>query len=144
MKKDQTYTRLIHEILEEVKNASSQKEKVELLKQYNCRALRDVLHGTYDERIKFLVPEPPIPYTKGSESSPPTDLRRQSKIVFPKLIDPRVQQGKREEIFIRMLEGIHPKDANVVEQMIKKEPFEGITKQTVRKAFPQFFLEKKE
>lgn len=135
----QTYKRAVHEMLNEIGKASNQTEKLKLIKQYDCRALRDVLHGTYDERVKFLVPEPPIPYDPSSDNSPPSNLLRQTKNIFPYLVNPRIKQLKREELLIRMLESIHPKDAAVVEQMLKKEPYKGISRGLVKKAYPNFF-----
>ena len=42
---------------------------------------------------------------------------------------------KRESIFIGLLEGIHPADAEVVLDMIAKKPPKGITKKLAEEAF---------
>ena len=43
---------------------------------------------------------------------------------------------KREEIFIGLIEAIHPEDAKLVIAMINKEKLNGITKNVVEEAFP--------
>jgi hypothetical protein len=43
---------------------------------------------------------------------------------------------KRESIFIGILEGVHPKDAELVIGMINKETPKGLTKPIVEEAFP--------
>ena len=44
---------------------------------------------------------------------------------------------KRERMFIDMLESIHPRDAELVCNMInKKPPMKGITEKLVKEAFP--------
>ncbi len=44
---------------------------------------------------------------------------------------------KRETMFIGMLETIHPKDAEIVTNMIKRiSPAKGITKALVKEVFP--------
>ena len=43
---------------------------------------------------------------------------------------------KREQIFLGILEGIHPEDAKVVLSMINKEKLKGLSKPVVEEAFP--------
>jgi hypothetical protein len=45
---------------------------------------------------------------------------------------------KREMMFIRMLESIHPEDAKIVVAMLtRKLPTKGLTKALVKEAFPK-------
>ena len=48
----------------------------------------------------------------------------------------KMPKYKREQIFIGILEGVHPEDAKVVLSMINKEKFKGITEPVVKEAFP--------
>tara|TARA_B110000444_G_C18573732_1_gene470639 strand:- start:522 stop:686 length:165 start_codon:yes stop_codon:yes gene_type:complete len=50
---------------------------------------------------------------------------------------------KREKIFLSILEGVHPKDAEIVINMVNKKPIEGISKPIVEEAFPGLILEEK-
>ena len=44
---------------------------------------------------------------------------------------------KREQMFIGMLEGIHPEDAKLVVNMINKKKIPGISRPVVEEAFPK-------
>ena len=48
----------------------------------------------------------------------------------------KMQKVKREQIFIGLLEGVHPEDAKVVLSMINKKTLKGITRPVVEEAFP--------
>ena len=43
---------------------------------------------------------------------------------------------KRESMFIGLLEGIHPNDAELVVNMINKKKIEGVTKNVAMEAYP--------
>ena len=43
---------------------------------------------------------------------------------------------KRENIFIGLIEGIHPSDAKLVIDMINKRVPKGLTREIVQEAFP--------
>ena len=48
-----------------------------------------------------------------------------------------ISQIKREQIFIGVLEAVHPKDAELVISMInKKSPVKGLTYKIAQEAFP--------
>ena len=44
---------------------------------------------------------------------------------------------KREQIFIGILEGVHPEDAKLVIGMINKDKIPGISRPVVEEAFPK-------
>ena len=48
---------------------------------------------------------------------------------------------KKEQLFIGMLESIHPKDAQLVVNMVNKEKIEGLTKNVINEAFPGLISE---
>ena len=50
-------------------------------------------------------------------------------------------KSKKETLFIGLLEGIHPKDAELVVNMINKEKIEGLTKNVIKEAFPNLISE---
>ena len=47
-----------------------------------------------------------------------------------------VLKAKRESIYIRLLESIHPLDAKVVINMVSKKAIKGISKAVVQEAYP--------
>jgi len=131
--------KLIHEVIVEAGKKRSKAEKVECLKQNESWALKDILRGTYDDAVQWLVPEGAPPYTPNKEESTPSNLIRQNT-QFKYLVDSRdarnVLKAKRENIYIRLLESIHPLDAEIVINMVSKKSIKGISKTVVQEAYP--------
>lgn len=131
--------KLIHEVIVEAGKKRSKAEKVECLKQNESWALKDILRGTYDDAVQWLVPEGAPPYTPNKEESTPSNLIRQNT-QFKYLVDSRdarnVLKAKRENIYIRLLESIHPLDAEIVINMVSKKAIKGISKAVVQEAYP--------
>ena len=48
---------------------------------------------------------------------------------------------KREQIFIGILEGVHPEDAKLVVNMINKKKIPGISRPVVEEAFPKLLTD---
>lgn len=131
----------VDEIFDLVDKAKSRKDKIEVLKKYNNRAIRDVLKGAFDSSIEFNLPEGAPPYTPGSEISYPSSLMKQTKKFhyFVRKADTRVAQAKVEMIFIKILESIHPKEAEILVLMKDKNldgKYKGLTKKLVQDVFP--------
>ena len=131
--------KLIHEVIVEAGKKRSKAEKVECLKHNESWALKDILRGTYDDAVQWLVPVGAPPYTPNKEESTPSNLIRQNA-QFKYLVDSRdarnVLKAKRENIYIRLLESIHPLDAEIVINMVSKKSIKGISKSVVQEAYP--------
>jgi len=131
--------KLIYEVIVEAGKKRSKAEKVECLKQNESWALKDILRGTYDDAVQWLVPVGAPPYTPNKEESTPSNLIRQNT-QFKYLVDSRdarnVLKAKRENIYIRLLESIHPLDAEIVINMVSKKSIKGISKSVVQEAYP--------
>lgn len=131
--------KLIHEVIVEAGKKRSKAEKVECLKQNESWALKDILRGTYDDAVQWLVPVGAPPYTPNKEESTPSNLIRQNT-QFRYLVDSpdsrKVLKAKRENIYIRLLESIHPLDAEIVINMVSKKSIKGISKAVVQEAYP--------
>jgi len=127
------------EVFEKLNEAKNKKERVALLKQHESWALKDIIRGAMDSTIKWNLPGGTPPYTAAEEQSVPSSLLRENKkfIYF-------VRGGKgdslpafkRERIFIGILEGIHPKDAELVINMVNKVTPKPLTRPIVNEAFP--------
>lgn len=129
----------IYEIFEKVAKAKKKADKVKVLQENDSIALRDVLQGTFDSRVVWLLPEGKPPYTPSKEETTPSTLLRQNKM-FTYFVKggkgDNLVPVKRENIFIGMLEGIHPKDAEIMlDYVIAKKAPPGITKALVNTAF---------
>lgn len=133
------------EILEKVAQAKTKAEKVELLKQQqNNWALKDVLRGTFDEAVVFLLPDGKVPYEPAAPESHPSNWSQHNKkLAYFVKGGPgqRMLKPKREKMFLDILESVHPRDAELLVGMInKKMPIKGITKKLVQEAFPNLIL----
>lgn len=136
-------TRLhVHEIFDLLRKANTKKKKVEVLQQYNIMPMRDILQGTFDDRIQWNLPKGTPPYTPASEEAPPPATLLREHLKFKYFVKGlRESEGlpavKRERLFIDMLESIHPNEAKILLDMInKKSPVKGLTINTVREAYP--------
>jgi hypothetical protein len=133
--------RQVYEILEEASKKRAKKDKIDVLRKYENMALRDVLQGTFDERIQWNLPAGSVPYTPSREDIVPTTLLKEHlkfKYFVKGLRESEKLMGvKRERMFIDILESIHPRDAEVLCNMInKKPPMKGISESLVKEAFP--------
>lgn len=128
----------IAEILDKASKFKLKQEKIDWLRQNNSLTLRNILVLTYDKNKKFLVPDSEPPYKPSEAHENQGMLYNQSrklKYLVEGFSPPDVHQIKREQIFIEMLESVHRDDAKILLQMIKKEPFKGITKPIINEAF---------
>lgn len=133
-------TKKIFEVIDMTIKAKTKAEKIQVLKENNSQALRDLLLGTYDDYVEWNLPDGKPPYEPADERTVPSNLLKQTK-KFNNLV--KGGQGdnlpafKREMIFIRLIEQIHPKDAELLLKMVvKKQLGKGITKKLVEEAFP--------
>lgn len=133
-------TKFVYEVLALIDKAKTKQEKIDLLKQHESNALKNVLLGTFDESIEWNLPDGEPAYRPAEPSSPPSTLHRQlnNLVYFIKgNKGDSLIKFKRESMFVRMLESIHPEDAKVVIAMVAKElPVKGLTKALVKEAFP--------
>lgn len=138
--------KLIHEILEEANGKRSKADRVAVLLQYNSMALRDVLKGSFDDTIVWMLPEGTPPYTKCRDESIPTNLykiHRQLAYLCEHGPGMRMTPAKREGVFIKILEGINSKDSEVICAMKDKKLdklYKRITKEVVKEAFPKLIV----
>ncbi len=133
------------EILEKVSAAKSRADKINLLKKYNDNwALKDILRGTFDDAVQWLLPTGPVPYEPAPFDSHPSEWSQHNKKLANFVKGGPGQQMntiKREKMFLDILETIHPRDAELLVGMInKKMPIKGITKKLTQEAFPNLIL----
>lgn len=130
----------VFEIFGETAKQKNVKIKAAFLQQYgNNRACKSILQGCYHPAVKFLLPEGDPPYSENDPTMVETRLYSMSKR-FDMFIEggrPISSQTKREMLFIELLESIHPLDAKIVLNMVKKQdPIEGVTQEVAHMAFP--------
>ena len=134
----------VFEVLE-LASKGSKENKIKVLKENESWALKDVLKGTFDKKIEWNLPSGEVPYTASEAHNHPANLLREN--VKFKYFGKGFKAGealpafKREKLFLGIVEGIHPQDAEIVVNMINKKPPTGITKNIVQEAFPGLLSE---
>ncbi len=129
----------IHEVINKVAKQKNKKDKLSVLKKHESWALKDILGGTYDASIEWNLPQGAVPFRASEAHSAPTNLLRQNtqfRYFFKGGPGDKLNAMKRESLFIGLLEGIHPEDANLVVDMVNKKKINGISKDLVKEAFP--------
>ena len=132
----------VHEILEYVSKQRSRVAKVEALKEYRNPALVSILIWNFDDTVISLIPEGPVPFKPNDvpEGTDHTSLRREAKNLyhFVKGGNDQLSGLRRETMFIQMLEGLHPKEAEIL-VLIKDKDLEtkyGVSLENVKQAYP--------
>ena len=132
----------IHEILELVNEQRSKAKKIEILKEYETDALKSLFIWNFDPSVISMLPEGEVPYNRNEVpvGTDHTSLRREYKQLyhFVKGGNDQLSSLRRESMFIQILEGLHPKEAEILVlikdgQLNKKYK---VTRDTVEEAYP--------
>ena len=108
----------MNEIFELVSEQKTDAKKVAVLKEYECDIIKSLFIWNFDDSVISLLPPGSVPY-KPNESPLGTDhssLRREQRSLynFVKGGNDQLSTIRRETIFIQMLEGLHPKEADII------------------------------
>ena len=132
----------IHEILELVSKQRTVNKKIEILKEYRNDALTAVLIWNFDDSVISLLPQGEVPYERNDVpvGTDHTSLRKEWRNMyhFVKGGNDSLSKTRRETMFIQMLEGLHPDEADLV-CLIKDKNLTSkykLSKQVVEQAFP--------
>ena len=159
----------VFEILELVSKQRSNAKKVEVLKTYEHDSLKAIFIWNFDESVISLLPNGPVPYgdvkdqnvysgnlsdnlareASGGESATQQDLQGRGRTSlrreyqnlyhFVKGGNDSLSTIRREMMFINILEGLHPKEAEVLclvkdKQLTNKYK---ISFENVKEAYPE-------
>ncbi len=134
----------VHEVIDKATKARTKELKVEILQENESWALKDVLRGTYDSTVKWSLPGGTPPYSPNDGHNAPSNLLKRNTD-FRYFIQggdgDKLPAYKRENIFIGLIEAIHPQDAKLVISMINKEKLGGVTRNVVEEAYPGLLLD---
>ena len=132
----------MNEILELASEQKTDAKKVAILKEYECDILKSLFIWNFDDSVISLLPEGKVPY-KPNENPLGTDhssLRREQRnlYLFVKGGNDSISTIRRETIFIQMLEGLHPKEADIVIAVKDKnlEDMYDVPFEVVEEAYP--------
>ena len=132
----------IPRIFEDVSAASSFEARRKVLLENESNPLKDLLKYAFHPDIKFALPSGAPPYkTVGSpDEYNPTYLYPNIKKFYLYIEGGHdgLTQLRREQLFVLMLESLHPKEAAVVIQVKdKKLNYRGLTYKLVKTTFPE-------
>lgn len=130
-------TLAIAEILDLVKEAKDVQTKVSLLRQYDNETLRYILELAFHPNVGWWLPDGAPPY-KPSEVLDSEGRLYQETRTLPLYLAgnrPDLKQHQRENLFIGLLESLHPKDALLL-IAVKDKKVEGLNVATINEAFP--------
>ena len=108
----------LHEILELASKQRAKAKKVEILQQYENDALKTIFIWNFDETVVSVLPVGEVPFNKNEVpvGTDHTSLRREYKHLynFVKGGNDGLSGLRRETMFIQMLEGLHPEEAEIL------------------------------
>lgn len=130
----------VYEVFEAVGKAETREQKINILKENDHWAVKDIIKGALDPNIEWNLPKGRPPFTENKPESIPSSLLRENQKFIYIVKGGKGDQMpafKRERLFIGILESVHPQDAELVLKMVeKKMPVKGLTRKIVEEAFP--------
>ena len=132
----------IHEVLEIACKQRSKAKKVEILQEYRDDSITAVLIWNFDDTVESAIPAGQVPYKENEVpvGTDHTSLRREWRQLFHfvKGGNSTLSSLRRETMFIQMLEGLHPKEAEII-CLVKDKKLTDVYKLTydvVKEAYP--------
>ncbi len=132
----------VHEILAEVSKQRTAAKKVEILQKYRNDGLTSILIWNFDETVVSMLPDGEVPFNKNEVpiGTDHTSLRKEWRNLyhFVKGGNDSLSKTRRESMFIQMLEGLHPDEAEII-CLVKDKSLTSkykLTQEHVSKAYP--------
>tara|TARA_B100000287_G_C20412550_1_gene694173 strand:+ start:100 stop:546 length:447 start_codon:yes stop_codon:yes gene_type:complete len=132
----------LFEILDLVGEQRTKAKRVEVLKEYETDSLKTIFIWNFDDTVVSLLPEGHVPYKENEVpvGTDHTSLRREYKQLyhFVKGGNDGLSSLRRETMFIQMLEGLHPREAEIL-CLTKDKDLSSkykVTRDIVEKAYP--------
>jgi len=133
----------VHEVLAMANKQRKIDERIEVLKEYRNEALVSLLIWNFDESVVSMVPEGTVPYEKNDVpiGTDHTTLRREWKRLynFVKGGNDSLSSIRRETMFIQMLEGLHPEEADIlclVKDKMLASRYTKLNQEIIAQAYP--------
>jgi len=104
--------------LDLVAEQRTKEKKVAILKEYETDSLKAILIWNFDESVVSMLPEGDVPYKQNEVpvGTDHTSLRREYQQLyhFVKGGNDTLTSLRRESMFIQILEGLHPREAEIL------------------------------
>lgn len=137
----------LSEIVTKATEQKTKEDKIAWLKKHESVPLKTILKYMYDPSVEFLIPNTAPPWKKngyvGVEGMLYKETRRLRIFVKGGGYD-HLEQVKREQLFISLLEDVDDKDAELLCKMIAQKPLKGLSRAVVHEAFPDLSIIKEE
>ena len=108
----------VHEVLDAVSKQKTKDKKIDVLRQYDSKALRYCLIWNYDESLKSALPDGDVPYEPNPSPTPEANNKLASEYRtlynFIEGGNYDITNTRREVLFIQLLEAIDPGEAEVL------------------------------
>ena len=133
---------LLSEVLAKVSKQRTKAKKIQVLKENESLHLKAVLIWNFDDTVVSVVPEGEVPYNKNEApaGTEHTYLAHEWKVLynFVKGGNDFLRPVKREQLFLQLLEGLHPDEADIVCLVKDKNLTEKykLSRPVVEEAFP--------
>ena len=134
---------MISEVLQKAHNTKTKAQKIKILQDNNTPALRSIFVINFDDSLEARVPlGEDVPYRKNDapKGTEHTLLEKEATKLYYYFVGgaDNVSTMKIEGMFIRLLEGLHDDEAQVVIKAINKTLHKKyrITHAVVKEAFP--------
>ena len=133
---------LLSEVLSLVSKQKPKAKKIQTLKQSASLHLKSVLIWNFDESVKSMLPDGEVPFNKNEApaGTEHTYLAHEWKVLynFVKGGNDTLRPVKREQLFMQLLEGLHPDESEIIclvkDKNLKKKY--KLTRAIVEEAFP--------
>ena len=136
------YTPLFSEILSKVSKLKTKKEKVTHLQHYNTDSLRMVIKSSFDPKVKWALPPGEVPFIPNDapEGTEHNVLSYEARKLYHYIEggNNQLTQNKREMMFVQLLEGLHPDEAEIVvaaKDKVLHQKYKGLSDNVVKEAF---------
>jgi hypothetical protein len=134
----------IYEILDEFELAESKKEKMDVIGKNLSKTLVEVFELTYHPKYQWLITEMPETYLLPTDQLPgitrtqiSTEIRKFYLFEKNNPAAEKLTPQKRSELLVKMLEGMEPREAEVVMGIFKKDlGVHGLNYKFIKEAFP--------
>ena len=125
-----------------VPKVKAKAKKIQTLKQYESLHLKSVLIWNFDESVKSMLPDGDVPFNRNEAPAGTEHLHlayEWKKLYnFVKGGNDTLRPMKREQLFMQLLEGLHPDEAEIIclvkDKNLKKKY--KLTRAIVEEAFP--------
>jgi hypothetical protein len=130
------------EILDLVSKQRTKAKKIDVLQEHRNDALVSLLIWNFDDTCFSALPEGPVPYKPNDApaGTEHTSLRQEVRHFYNFIQggNPSLSKTRRENIFIQILETLHPDEAQLLVSVKDKclEEYYNLTQEVVAEAYP--------